>query len=172
MTAKDLTEETDTALASHVIFMGCGSRLNALDVPHPAKEYPSQIPLRMRFANRLKNKQESGWHTQENAPMAKPNIEDKQNDICNRLGAVDLIPKNNWLRITPSRGYKFEPGFFKNKLSWIKDWVNAAIKGASRVRFPELLDVAIEVENPRDGDQFEMIWVKFDGCRNLWDLNL
>ena len=102
--------------------------------------------------------------------MAKPNVEGKIEDICNRLGAVALNPKNNWLRITPSRGCKFEPGFFNNKLSCIKDWVYAAIKGASRVSFPELLHVAIEVEKPRDGDQFEMIWVEFDGCKNLWDL--
>ena len=97
-------------------------------------------------------------------------MSDKTEDICSRLGAIVLNQRNNCIRITPSRGHKFEPGFFKKKLLSIRDWVKAATQGATKICFPELLDVVIELEKPRDGDPFEMVWVKFDGHENLWDI--
>ena len=103
-------------------------------------------------------------------PIDKINMKSKHEDICSRLGALVLNHRTNSIRITPSRGNKFEPGFFEKKLSGIRDWVNAAIQGATKVCFPELLDVVIELEKPRDSDPFEMVWVKFNGHENLWDL--
>ena len=76
----------------------------------------------------------------------------------------------NCLRIAPSRGSKLNPGFFKKKLTGITNWVTAAIQEARKASFPKLVDVAIEVEKPKDGDPFEMVWVKFEGHENLWDL--
>ena len=174
-TAKDLIGETVMASKpSHAIFFGCGPTLNILNVKHPAKEYSYPIPPKLLPENQSKSMKESERYilgsslTQENETRA--NINCKYEEICDSLGVVVLNRRKNWLRITPSRIHKFDPGFFKKKLEGIKEWVNAAIQGAPKARFPKLLGMDIELEKPRDGEPFEMVWVKFDDDENLWNL--
>ena len=158
-----------TTKTSHAIFLGCGSTLNALDVKYPAKKYRDQYLRTGRLENPFKARQESVQPNRGDLPINKGNI-DQNEEICSRLGAVVLNRRINCLRITPSRGSKLNPGFFKKKLTGITNWVTAAIQEAPKASFPNLVDVVIEVEKPKEGDPFEMVSVNFDGHENLWDL--
>ena len=160
--------------SSHVIFLGCGPTLNNLNVINPAKEYCYPIAPRGLTEIPSESMQDSKLWSHGSLPIQKKetrtNINHKYEEICSRLGAVALNQRKNWLRITPSRGHKFETGFLKKKLKGIHDWVTAAIQGAPKARFPKLIDTAIELEKPSDGDPFEMVWLKFDDEKNLWNL--
>ena len=160
----------------HAIFLDCGPTLDILNAQHPAKEYWSLIPSGGITENLSKPIQVLDRHNQKQLPSQKKemstNSEPKYEEICNSLGAVVVNRRKNWIRITPARGYKFEPGFFKKKLEGIKEWINAAIQGAPKARFPKLLDMVVELEKPSDGDPFEMVWVKFEDNENLWALKI
>ena len=66
------------------------------------------------------------------------------------------------------RGCELPENFLSQKIDAVDKWVKSTLGQAKLVPTPFSFDVVKGIERPRDGDPFEILWVKFDFEDDMW----
>ena len=95
----------------------------------------------------------------------------KKYAIYSRLGVKRLNKGRKCIRFAPRYGTKFEPDQLQSKIADFENWIKKTIADVPQGTFSQLMEVSVELEQPRNGDpSFEIAKAKFAEDKNLWDL--
>ena len=93
----------------------------------------------------------------------------KLDDRFRRLGVELQNNRRSHIRIAPMKGRDLPKGFLSRKIDVVRKWVKNAISKARLDPTPVKFSVDKGIEKPQLGDPFEVLWVKFDFGKDMWN---
>ena len=61
------------------------------------------------------------------------------------------------------------PGLLSSKIREVDKWINDCFSQVKSIALPKKFNIKPEVEYPRKGEPFEVLWVKFEFDDDQWD---
>ena len=87
------------------------------------------------------------------------------------MGITCLKQGKRFLRFAPRYGTKFDRGLLHSKITNFENWIKKTLSDVPQVKFPQLLGVRLEMEQPRNGETpFEILKARFADDEHLWDI--
>ena len=150
--AEELFNDPESApQRPHAMFFGCDkgdleSWRGALNAEAPAQEY-KELNLQNRFG--------------------RPEV--RTEERARRLGVEPVNNRRAHIRIAPMKGCDMRKDFLSQKIDAVSKWIKNTITHAKLNPIPVNFSVVKGMENPKVGDPFEVLWVKFDFDDCLWN---
>ena len=69
----------------------------------------------------------------------------------------------------PMRGSNIAPNVLADKVVQVEKWVENSLRYTKSGAMPKSFTVTRSKEHPRDGEPFDILWVKFEFTEETWD---